>query len=259
MMNEKQQLLEIYRQNPCRTLPNVLWKTIDQKDSLQIDIRRGHDDALTTLAVWQDSRLMAFWCEDPMEHPLSPEQVFNVPFALVHSRALPIFEHHQFSRQEAYFRIIHKGTPSIYCCPPGFEYRNVYPQTEIDLIVKFVQSGYGNMKVNESIVREWLAHSVYEMPLWIWIIDSATKEPVGLGIAELDRKVPEASLEWIQVLPTFQGLGLGKAIVAELLRRVSGIVDFTTVVGRIKNPTRPEKLFRRCGFLGRDLWWLLIT
>ncbi|MDY6866369.1 MAG: GNAT family N-acetyltransferase [Chloroflexota bacterium] len=68
----------------------------------------------------------------------------------------------------------------------------------------------------------WFNHPVFEPDLWVWIMDEEEDQPAALGIAELDNRVPEASLEWIQVLPGYRGRGLGKAIVAELLRRVSG-------------------------------------
>jgi len=130
-MGNKKQLMEIYQQRPCRTLPNALWKmnTLGEED-LRIDIERGRDHRLTSLAVWQEYRLMALWCEGIQHCPLSSEQVADVPFALVHSSALPIFENRQFSHQEAFFRFIHIGNPPVYHCPPGFVYRDVDPQKE---------------------------------------------------------------------------------------------------------------------------------
>jgi GNAT superfamily N-acetyltransferase len=113
--------------------------------------------------------------------------------------------------------------------------------------------------MDESIVRGWLNRPVYEPNLWVWIIDETTDQPAALGVAELDHQVPEASLEWIQVLPAYRGRGLGKAVVAELLRRASDEAEFTTVAGKINNPTRPDRLYQRCGFTGRDLWWLLTS
>jgi len=255
-MDAKQHLMEIYRQNPCRALPNALWKTITPGDDLRVEIEQ-QDRALTSLAVWQGDRLMALWCENLEDHPLSLTQIDRVPFALVHSKALPIFEHRRFPHQEAYFRLIHKDDPPVYNCPPGFTYRDVHPQTEVNRVTKFIKSCYENIKVGESIVRGWLAHPVYDPALWVWVIDEAVNEPAALGIGELDHGVPEASLEWIQVLPPYRGKGLGKAVVGELLHRVSGFVSFTTVAGKIDNPTHSERLYRRCDFSGRDVWWLL--
>jgi hypothetical protein len=151
-MDDKQQLMEVYRQNPCRTLPNALWKTITPGDDIRVNIRWRQYHHLTSLAIWQDSRLMAFWCEDIKGTPLSSAQVAEVPFALVDSAALSIFENRQFSHQEAFFRLIHKGSPPDYICPPGFVYRDAYPQEEVKMIARFVHNCYQNMNVDESII-----------------------------------------------------------------------------------------------------------
>jgi ribosomal protein S18 acetylase RimI-like enzyme len=80
-----------------------------------------------------------------------------------------------------------------------------------------------------------------------------------LGIAEINRKVPEASLEWIQVLPNYRRLGIGTALVRELCMRVWPEVDFITVSGKVHSDSQPEKLYRCCGFTGSDVWWLLVA
>lgn len=60
-----------------------------------------------------------------------------------------------------------------------------------------------------------------------------------------------------QVLPTHRGRGLATALVLELLTRVQKRSAFTTVSGRVNNDTSPEQLYRRCGFTGEDVWWVL--
>lgn len=111
--------------------------------------------------------------------------------------------------------------------------------------------------MNEKIVKSWLKHPVFDPKLWVWIKESRTDQFAALGIAEIDHRVTEASLEWVQVHPDFHRRGLGRALVAELLRRVSPKVDFTTVSGEVNNPSSPEKLYRRMGFSGLDVWWFL--
>jgi hypothetical protein len=46
-------------------------------------------------------------------------------------------------------------------------------------------------------------------------------------------------------------------LVQELVYRLEQKVAFTTITGQVKNPCEPEHLFRRCGFAGRDVWWVL--
>jgi len=69
--------------------------------------------------------------------------------------------------------------------------------------------------------------------------------------------VPEASLEWVQVHPAYRGKGLGKALVNELSQRALEEVAFLTVSGEVESEFQPEQLYRRCGFTGDDVWWLL--
>lgn len=88
-------------------------------------------------------------------------------------------------------------------------------------------------------------------------MDHEKGTPAALGIAELDPTVPEGALEWIQVLPEYQGRGFGKILVLELLNRIKGKAKFTTVSGEVDNETNPERLYRSCGFVGNDTWWLL--
>jgi ribosomal protein S18 acetylase RimI-like enzyme len=91
----------------------------------------------------------------------------------------------------------------------------------------------------------------------VWVIDRESGTPAALGIAELDESVPEASLEWIQVLPAYRRLGIASALICELQRRVEGLVAFTTAAGRLDNATHPEEVYRRCGFEGQDRFWVL--
>lgn len=80
---------------------------------------------------------------------------------------------------------------------------------------------------------------------------------MGCGIAEYDREIGELILEWIQVLPEYRGKGVGRAIVKTILNRKRGIAQFATVSGKAGGDSGPEKLYRSCGFVGRDYWHVL--
>ncbi|HHV46283.1 MAG TPA: GNAT family N-acetyltransferase [Tissierellia bacterium] len=84
-------------------------------------------------------------------------------------------------------------------------------------------------------------------------------KPVALGIAELDKNVREGSLEWIQVIPEYRRRGLGQAVVNRLLLNFVGKADFVTVSGQVNNDTNPEKLYRKCGFQGNDIWHVILN
>jgi hypothetical protein len=45
--------------------------------------------------------------------------------------------------------------------------------------------------------------------------------------------------------------------VLALLSRLEQRAAFTTVAGIVGDRSNPEGLYRRCGFTGNDVWWLL--
>jgi GNAT superfamily N-acetyltransferase len=93
----------------------------------------------------------------------------------------------------------------------------------------------------------------------VFICDVSSDRLVALGIAEFDDTIGEGALEWIQVLPEMRGRGFGTLIVNELLRRLIGKAKFVTVGGECDNPTNPEKLYRKCGFVGDEVWRVINT
>ena len=256
--NSNSRLLALYRQDPCRTLPNAWWKTGKKLAELEVIVRAGPAGAVSGLAVREGERVLALWCRQPADSPLSSEALSEAPLILAHAEALPLVEGLTFDHREAYFRLIHKGEPPDYNCPPHYHYATADPHSDAEAIAELIRTCYPGNALTATDVRYWTRHPSYDPSLWVWVREEGSDRPVGLGIAELDSAVPEASLEWIQVHPDFQGQGIGSAVVMELLRRVAGRVAFTTVSGQVANLTRPEGLYRRCGFTGSDIWWLLI-
>ena len=88
-----------------------------------------------------------------------------------------------------------------------------------------------------------------QLPAAILLLDEIT--------ANLDSETEELVLEWIQVLPEYRGRGLGKMLVNELLCRMGGRAKFATVYGKADSPSNPEALYRKCGFIGNDVWHVL--
>lgn len=93
--------------------------------------------------------------------------------------------------------------------------------------------------------------------LWIAVKDNLTEKTVATGIAELDTRIGEGILEWIQVSPKYRRMGLGAFVVNELLNRMKGKADFVTVSGEVKNRTNPLALYERCGFSEKVIWHIL--
>jgi len=141
--------------------------------------------------------------------------------------------------------------------PSGFHTVNVNIDKEADAVAEIIRNCYEGFNPSVQSVQNWASYPVYDRDSWIWVIDERKGIPVGLGIAEVDFDIREASLECIQVLPEYRGRGLGECMVLELLDRLHDRVEFTTVSGEVENQTNPEGLYRRCGFRGDDIWWLL--
>ena len=155
---------------------------------------------------------------------------------------------------EPYFRLIHnlKGLakpvlPQGYslCTATLFEY------------AAHINSCYEGIGITEEELRSHTLRPVYDTALWLAVRETHTDTIVATGIAELDREIGEGVLEWIQVSHGHRGKGLGRYIVLELLRRMKDKVDFATVSGQCNNATNPEKLYRKCGFTGNDVWHIL--
>ena len=120
-----------------------------------------------------------------------------------------------------------------------------------------INSCYDSECVTEAELANYTKRSVYDADLWMAVREEHTGEIVATGIAELDNEMGEGILEWIQVSEAHRGRGLGSYIVNGLLHRMKGKVEFATVSGRCNNPAKPELLYRKCGFIGSDIWHIL--
>jgi GNAT superfamily N-acetyltransferase len=140
--------------------------------------------------------------------------------------------------------------------PDGFRVVDVRVEHDAAEVAALIDACYPSISPAAAEVRGWTTHPVYDPTLWVWIVDTQVGQPAALGIAEFDPTIREGSLEWIQVLPGYRGRGLGAVLVQELLARLAYRADFTTVAGRVDNATHPERLYRRCGFRGSDVWWV---
>lgn len=160
-----------------------------------------------------------------------------------------------------YFRLIHnlKNIEPVNL-DKMYVYKNVDTNSANDLkdVVSIINKCYSDIQVDFDQVSLWTKAEVFDKNLWVFIFDVDKQKPVALGIAELDRNVPEGALEWIQVLPEYRNCKLGQAVINKLLLNMIDKVDFVTVSGQVDNKTNPEKLYRRCGFQGNDIWHVLL-
>lgn len=155
---------------------------------------------------------------------------------------------------ETYFRLYHSMKELTK--PEGYDIVTASPE-DIETIVSIINASYNDLQVSNEQMQSYTQTPVYRPDLWILVKESSTGICVGCGIADFDPEAEELILEWIQVLPQYRGKNIGTAIVKELLWRGKDFAQFATVSGKVENKTKPEALYRKCGFTGNDVWHLL--
>ena len=115
----------------------------------------------------------------------------------------------------------------------------------------------GECYTDECITADELDDCARDPGLWLAVADTANGRIVASCIADIDPDIGEGSLEWIQVSPDYRRRGLGRYIVCELLRRMSGKAGFATVSGKLNNPDHPLELYRSCGFTDCATWHVI--
>jgi GNAT superfamily N-acetyltransferase len=253
-------LLAAYRERPCEVLPNALWKTLRMvhetglSTDCSVDLVRN---AVVSVEVYDSKRLVVHWEREPQPLRLDDGRLESLEFVLLHERHARGFPLDRFDEAYRSFRLWHRGVPGDARLAGDFGFRDAHPTREAEEVAALLRACYEGMTLQAETVRGWVEHPVHAPGLWVWVIDRRRGTPAALGIAELDESVPEASLEWIQVLPAYRRAGIASALICELQRRVEGLVAFTTVAGRVDNATHPEAAYRRCGFEGHDRFWVL--
>lgn len=157
---------------------------------------------------------------------------------------------------ELYFRLYHNLKNIVKINIDGFE-AVTSTKEDIETIVDIINKSYDGMQASYEQFENYIKTPVYNPDLWILIKEKSSDNIVGCGIADFDNEAKELILEWIQVLPEYRRKGIGRFIVNELLNRGKNIADFATVSGKVDNSTKPELLYRKCGFTGTDIWHIM--
>lgn len=161
---------------------------------------------------------------------------------------------YQHYTDEAYFRLIHDlqglSAPTL---PQGYS----LCAATLSEFAAHINSCYDGIGITAEELGCYIVRPVYDAVLWLAVKDDHTGTIVATGIAELDQEIGEGILEWIQVSESHRCKDLGRYIVSELLWRMKEKADFATVSGQCNNATSPEKLYRKCGFVGSDVWHIL--
>lgn len=249
-------LAQVYRENPCQTLPNPLWKALAELDSYRTSLEIGTDGAINRLEAAVDDALYLYWTRAARRPSfLLQRRLRTLRRALLHQDYLDPDTVAGFATRLSFFRLIHRhhDIPAA-ALPSGYRFAPASP-VQANAIADFIMRCGGEPAAPVEAIYHWGNASAYYPEGWLWAL--ADDRPAALGILEFDPQAGEASLEWMQVHPDDRGRGLGRALTGELLRRAAGRAAFTTVAGRVEDRDNPGGFYRRCGFTGADVWWLL--
>lgn len=157
---------------------------------------------------------------------------------------------------EPYFKLMHDlRQVQRSALPAGF--RPV--SAELAEFARHINSCYETEGVTEAELLSYQKRPTFDPVLWFAVADAGSGELTASAIGELDGRIGEGILEWIQVSPAYRRLGLGRFLVSELLLRMQGRAQFATVSGRVNNPDKPFALYTACGFKKPVIWHVLRT
>jgi len=186
-------LLSVYREDPCGTLPNAFWKTRRLISDFKTDCRKV-DGEVQFLKMWNDQSLQVYWDRED-EFRLDHDFVSGVKFMLLHDKYRDEIPLDEFSNVSTYFRIIYTHEEVLKTeLPDSFSFKNVDTGRECQEVSDLIGKCYEDLKPSADEVASWTANEVFDQKLWVWVFDEEKKDYVGLGIAEIDETVPEASL-----------------------------------------------------------------
>lgn len=155
---------------------------------------------------------------------------------------------------EPYFKLRHD-----LCGIPSSSLPDAYGQTSADIhsFAEHIRLCYNADSMTDRALSQYVQHPVYDPDLWLALSEKENGMLAASGIAELDVRIGEGILEWIQVSPGHRRKGLGAYIVCQLLHRMKGQADFATVSGRINSKNNPLLLYQHCGFTDPVIWHVL--
>lgn len=156
---------------------------------------------------------------------------------------------------EPYFKLIRGPEPPAV---PRLPARFVSGAAEPEELARHIAFCYERERVSAAELRACRERPVYDPSLWLAVRERESGRIAASGIAELDPRIGEGVLEWIQVSPDFRREGLGRFVVGELLRRMRGRAAFVTVSGRA-GPDGPMGFYLACGFRDPVIWHVVRT
>ena len=198
---------------------------------------------------------------DPGYYLADPCRASSLPFWK--AERLPIPERLAIVRDDAFSPVQYGGRDDPYFklrhdlkavratrLPDGYE----LVRCGVPDFAAHIAACYPSERVSPEELEGYRSHPVHAPDLWLAAAETGSGRIVATGIAELDTRIGEGVLEWIQVSPDHRRKGLGTFLVCSLLQRMRGRADFATVSGRMDSESRPLALYTACGFTDPVVW-----
>jgi ribosomal protein S18 acetylase RimI-like enzyme len=250
-------LISVYVENPCSIQPNALWKTLNEIDNFRNNFEM-ENSKVVKLMLWNEKELLIYWDRNSFYIDIDRDKLSKFSKITVHETQLTNRINSMFPKRESYFRLMHNlKNISKTQLPRDYYFLEVNMPGEAEIVSELISTCYVNIKINKDEVINWTKRPVYNKSLWIWIMNKKNDKPVGLGIAEEDYILKEGAIEYILVLPEYRDIGLGRSLILELINTLENRVNYVTVSGKIDNQLKLEDLFRKCGFKGNDIWYVI--
>jgi len=132
-----------------------------------------------------------------------------------------------------------------------------FVECSVEDYANHINACYEEEYISAEELESYKYKTVYNKTLWVCLYDFEHNKIAATGIAEYDPVVNEGILDWIQVSHDYRGKKIGKIVVNELLKRLKEMAMYVTVSGRCKNQTKPEYLYKSCGFQNETIWHIL--
>lgn len=214
------------------------------------------------LRKWKSSDMLSF--EEYLKNPCG---TLSIPYWKAKNISLPndmkIVHDSKFCSDdltgfldERYFRLFHDMKNIENLKPEGFIIKTA-EANEFSVIAEIINASYDDIKTDAAAIERLTETPVYDGNLWIFAEEEKSGKAAGCAIADFDPEAKELIIEWVQVLPEFRRKGVGKLLVNEVLRRGKAGADFATVSGKADCESKPEMLYRACGFKGNDIWHIM--
>lgn len=192
----------------------------------------------SALAYWKRHHLIPAGVEVYHERHFRPEQAHG-------------------AKLERYFRLVHYlSYVRTLQIPAGMTIRELSPEDDPALIQQ-INAAYRDLAIHidETWLARWRAAPVYFPQGWLGLFQG--EQMVASIICEYDPEIQEGVVDWLQVDLKHQGQGLAQVLLCHALHVLKTKADFVTVSGSLDNKSDPEWVYRKCGFIGQDIWYIV--